>query len=433
MIVSKPCMHAECPPRQGIIRGSYESVEFIREVPIDNAGVTRSLSSTDLNSPKETIPQESASSEKGQGPGPTTAIEWIMVTRSDPGGSVPRFMIEKGTPPGIVNDTAKFITWLTSKPADDSAAVAEPAEADGIKPLTESNTDKTVKAEVQAAPAAATEAADSRPAASQQEAGDEANWSNGLFGMITGGFGAASSVVTGGLRNQFSGGRADYPDSSASSQQLEETEDEASLSETSSVRSFASALEKSITGDKDQGSLHGSQDDDKSQENVPQIKELKKLQERRRRLDEKEAKMAERIESKRHGDKERDAAALVKAREKHEREIAKHEAKYKRELRKLEEKRQQEERKAEERRRKAIEREEKSNLAIELEKARAERDIALKQLELLRTQVGELQAQNTMLVARLGKENVSDRTGSVSSASSKDFNRRLDQAASPRV
>ena len=32
MVVSKPCVHPHCPPRQGIIRGQYESVELIREV-----------------------------------------------------------------------------------------------------------------------------------------------------------------------------------------------------------------------------------------------------------------------------------------------------------------------------------------------------------------------------------------------------------------
>jgi hypothetical protein len=38
-------------------------------------------------------------------------VEWIMITRSDPGGSVPRFMIERGTPGGIVADASKFLNW----------------------------------------------------------------------------------------------------------------------------------------------------------------------------------------------------------------------------------------------------------------------------------------------------------------------------------
>ena len=89
--------------------------------------------------------------------------------------------------------------------------------------------------------------------------------------------------------------------------------------------------------------------------------------------------------------------------EKHAREMARQEEKYQREVRKLEQKRQQEEKKAAERRRKQMEREEKANLTLELEKAKAERDIALKQVEVLKAQMGELQAQNTTLAATLGK------------------------------
>jgi len=33
MVVSKPCKHPDAAPRDGFIRGQYESVEFIREIP----------------------------------------------------------------------------------------------------------------------------------------------------------------------------------------------------------------------------------------------------------------------------------------------------------------------------------------------------------------------------------------------------------------
>lgn len=413
MIVSKPCVHSECPPRQGIIRGQYESVEFIREIPAKNPVAQRSWSSTDLSSPKESNPSSrplgSSSSDNEQSFGAATTIEWLMVTRSDPGGSVPRFMIEKGTPPGIVNDAGKFLTWLKTKPADDSDAVEAASAVDDNKAPTEIPAVKktTSNPKHESLP-------DSQATLIHDGAGDDAYWSNGVLGMITGAFEAASSVVTGGLR-QFNGSQHGHNESVSSSQRHEETEGDSTPSETSSIHSFTSALEGSITDDinnKDQDSLRESQSDDRSQDNLPPIKELKRLEERRRKLDEKAAKLEERLSSKKQGDKERDAAALAKAREKHEREIAKHEAKYKRELRKLEEKREQEERKAEERRKKIIEREEKSNITLELEKTRTERDIAKKQAELLKVQVGELQAQNTMLVARLGKLNGEDRPDS---------------------
>lgn len=34
MIVSRPCIHSDCPERDGFIRGQYQSVEFIREIPV---------------------------------------------------------------------------------------------------------------------------------------------------------------------------------------------------------------------------------------------------------------------------------------------------------------------------------------------------------------------------------------------------------------
>ncbi|XHF97886.1 hypothetical protein AWENTII_001460 [Aspergillus wentii] len=35
-----------------------------------------------------------------------------MVTRSDPGGNIPRWMVEKGTPKSICSDTVKFLDWV---------------------------------------------------------------------------------------------------------------------------------------------------------------------------------------------------------------------------------------------------------------------------------------------------------------------------------
>jgi hypothetical protein len=427
--VSKPCIHPECPPRQGIIRGQYESVELIREVYADNSSDKRTKSVSDLSTINDLKPADSTawprgstSSDQGHSPDVPVAIEWLMVTRSDPGGSVPRFMIEKGTPPGIVNDAGKFLNWIKSKPTDEPPA-AMSVEADPKDTAAGTNGRQNADPGPQGL-----STADSEATEIQQGTGDDAYWSNGVLGMITGAFEAASSVMTTGLRKQFTG---EVPEDD-NDPHLQDDTDSLTQSETSSVRSFASALERSLTDDKSQESIRESQSDDKSQDNAPQIKELKRLEERRRKLDEKAAKMAERLENKRQGDKDRDAVALAKAREKHEKEIAKHELKYKRELRKLEEKREQEERKAEERRKKAAEREEKSNLALELERTRAERDVALKQAELLKIQVGELQAQNTMLVARLGKVNGVERVDSASS-SSKEWGQGTDQGTAPKL
>lgn len=48
MVISKPCIHPDAPPRDGYIRGQYESVEFIREIPIRKKPL-KSSSTTQLD------------------------------------------------------------------------------------------------------------------------------------------------------------------------------------------------------------------------------------------------------------------------------------------------------------------------------------------------------------------------------------------------
>lgn len=88
VLISKPCKHPDAPVRQDYVRGEYESVEMIRELPTAAGGL----------------------SADG---GDENPVEWIMITRSDPGGSIPKWMVEKGTIPSIVADAKKFIDWAT--------------------------------------------------------------------------------------------------------------------------------------------------------------------------------------------------------------------------------------------------------------------------------------------------------------------------------
>ncbi|KAL4881284.1 hypothetical protein BJY04DRAFT_62734 [Aspergillus karnatakaensis] len=103
MMVSRPVEHEGAPEGQEYIRGQYESVEMIREILVKNASSSASGSgsgsgtgsgSTDTDDLEESNP-----------------VEWIMVTRSDPGGTIPRWMVEKGTPKSICGDAAKFLDW----------------------------------------------------------------------------------------------------------------------------------------------------------------------------------------------------------------------------------------------------------------------------------------------------------------------------------
>ncbi|KAI9045726.1 uncharacterized protein KD926_007027 [Aspergillus affinis] len=144
MMVSKPCEHPDVPPSQGYIRGQYESVEFIREIPVkkrredgvvDEKGSQESIGDGegkrgrrrgDTASSEGPVKRERGDDTKsgvdGKQPGQEDAgeddddeesnpVEWVMVTRSDPGGTIPRWMVEKGTPKSICTDAGKFLDW----------------------------------------------------------------------------------------------------------------------------------------------------------------------------------------------------------------------------------------------------------------------------------------------------------------------------------
>ncbi|KAG5930389.1 hypothetical protein E4U42_001635 [Claviceps africana] len=444
MIVSKPCIHPDCPPRQGIIRGQYESVEIIREVPLEAdadadadaeaPNKKRSLSSADLwsgdNRKSTAIHRAGHEHDADEVP---KAIEWVMITRSDPGGSVPRFLIEKGTPPGIIGDAGKFLDWVTAISAQHGTAQTSQVNDDdnitdqgGREPPELNNTAQNHSSTT----SNMTPTRDTQPPTQSGSADHNecAPSSTGLYGIITGAFGVAGAMASG-LRSQLGipssapGSRDGLTDGYVVPEEEQDGDGGAgagadSTSDTSSICSFASALENSITGDNVAvGSLSTYSDESrqKQQRLHPRDKDLRKLLERRQKLDRNYAQFLERMQSKRQGAKQKDAASLAKLREKHDREAAKQEAKYQREMRKLEEKRTYEERKAEARRRKAAERQEKSSLTLALEQARADRDVAVKEMELLRVQVGELQAQNTMLVAKLGRLGALNRKESTSS------------------
>ena len=448
MVVSKPCTHPDCPPRDGYIRGQYESVELIREMKVGKP-LRKAHSSVDLGSgeldamrrgtaddlSKEAMVRSartaavasSASDAEGQEVrkrGRTisfagndaaeaeeedtdTLLEWLMVTRSDPGGSVPRFMVERGTPGGIAGDAKKFLDWISSKNlagiTDDASNEATPQAETAAEPVT-TETVATV------GPACEVRDVPTVPALAE----DYYEGPSGIYGMITNAILGATSL----LPNPFgsANGGDTEPDLSESAP---------SFSDTSSIHSFHSfgsddggekppvysdPLTSTISNQQaDVQSTHSSESTaNKSTALSHHEKELRKLEDRRRRMQEKMQRAQERALGKKSQDAQRDEAVLTKLREKHEREVAKQEEKYRREMKRLEDKRANEQRKAEERRKKAAEREEKGNLALELEKARAERDVALKEIDILREQVGELQAQNTALVAKMGRQSSPD-------------------------
>lgn len=434
MVVSKPCVHPECATRSGFIRGQYESVEIIREIPVDKP-LRRARSSVDmsreemkagLNSDtgvsKEamlrsarkaalstdgnhharshslaqsvSLPPREAEDEDTE-----MAIEWLMVTRSDPGGSVPRFMVEKGTPNGIVTDADKLLKWIASKPIshfddnEDNNFKEEAMKTDETLASSTTITQES-KPDVARRPPPQTRNTEPPPAPS------------GFYNMIAGALGAAGSVVASRLPAvavSFAGSAI------GTDSELNDSNDSDSI--TSSEASFASAIEPEATPvaekqpedptTEEGASVHSTESlRPNSTHSSQHEKQLQKLKERRKKLEEKLSKQQEKNKSRQTEDS---ATALAKLKEKHDREIQKQEESYQREVKKLEEKRLREERKAEEKRRKEVERRERNNVALELERVKVERDMYSKEIDILKDQVGELQSQNTKLVAQLGK------------------------------
>jgi hypothetical protein len=478
VIVSKPCVHPACPQRSGFIRGQYESVEIIREVFSDKP-LRKIRSSIDLSRDDDqsgrTVRFATAKSDVGAAASSNdvaqeeedeqdTSVEWLMVTRSDPGGSVPRFMVEKGTPGAIVADAGKFVKWCESKdmrelkePEDkvlhetkDSDGNAEQAgqTGDGRRPAGDDEIRPPLpprKVEAETSP---------------QEAQEAPTGPSGLYGMIAGALASAGSAVTTRLpipSMPFTGSAAASSVEDTSSASPPASEDDESLDSfesadegptplavprgnaleaaldrtdaTSSILSGDSATAASTSTDTTTNA-GGRSAAAKTHE-----KELRKLQDRYQKVqgkiqraherrvaakivDNYEANSATTVKpdsastktatsttntSTSSGSAEKRDAEAAKLREKHEKELKRQHEKYEKELRRLEQKRQKEEEKAAERARKQREKDERENVQLALEHARAERDVARKEVEVLKDTVGELQAQNTMLVAKLGK------------------------------
>ncbi|KAI0128638.1 hypothetical protein BJ170DRAFT_337918 [Xylariales sp. AK1849] len=449
MLVSKPCIHPECPQRNGYIRGQYESVEFIREIKVEKP-LRKVRSSIDLSNEEVAAARQSAVEDLGKealvrsarsaamasstsDTGVTdgrkrgrtisfaatendneeheTLVEWLMVTRSDPGGSVPRFMVEKGTPAGIAGDANKFVKWVETKKEPDSG---EPGEAD--TELEKGTPHAEVVRQVKRLPSGHTTNLINDPSAEPIPiSGEEQDLQpTGYYGMIAGAIAAAAAAASR-LPNPFGSAKGGDTDSDLSPSGS--TDGDASTlnsfhslssdhdGEEITSKAESNDLLATTTGNGESQSTHSSESAaGKSTAPSQHEKDLRKLEDKRRKLLEKMQRAQERAVSKKEQESQRDESSIAKLREKHDKEAAKQEDKYQRDLRKLEEKRRHEQKKAEERKRKAIEREEKANLGMELDKAKTERDVALKQIDILKEQVGELQRQNTMLVAKLGKQ-----------------------------
>ncbi|KAH6681624.1 hypothetical protein B0J14DRAFT_679632 [Halenospora varia] len=496
MVISRPCQHPDTPARDGFIRGQYESVEFIREIPL-KPGPRKSSSTTNLsghgrkrsgssmskdaikrNAKKNTSESENsvAANEKGsvsetdlpkeggRARGHTISfdksrgsdakgehmdlgkddedcednpVEWIMITRSDPGGSVPRFMIERGTPGGIVSDASKFLDWACAKDLDDFESDAESnAEDNGQDEKAEKkehhehhhhkhNHEKDLHnwqtnghlAGIQEQATPTEEKQHIIQEKSPEVHGQSTN--GGLYGMVAGAAGMAGGyiashtprVVQDYVQNYTHGSSEEPAQTNGHAPPAKRRESVSTISSESSVASFASALDHYGTNtsnhpENDASSILSQQtttSEKASRTIATQGKELARLEDKKKKLDEKLTKAREKELSKKSEDTAKEEEAIKRAEERHEREVKKQEERYKKEVEKLERKKEKELKKTEERKRKAAEKDERVRFVRELEELKAEVGVLRKEKDILRGQVGELQAENTALAAKVGR------------------------------
>lgn len=435
MIVSKPCIHPECPPRDSFIRGHYESVEFIREI---RRKPRRSASTADLRKLEEEkrttvegIPSSNskdqqtreargrshtisfAESRRAHAKGEhaesnfgdtdddaeNNPVEWIMITRSDPGGSVPRFMVERGTPGSIVADASKFLDWACKKEHDfpaNEARNSTPSNFNGfatedleayrtnghLAGLDESTTDDE--------PLSLTS-----PEHEVVQQGLLANIARIAKASVES---YAPQVIVDQLH-------ADQPVAAVEQEVTTVDEvkaaDDADNTSTVSSTTFASAEEgyEDDASVKSLSSIKSPNSPDQSRHE----KELAKLQDRKRALDEKLAKSREKELKGKEELTSKEEDRLRKAEEKHKREVEKQELKYKKEVAKLEAKRSKETAKEEARKRKELDKDEKTRLVREKEELKQELEVTKQERDIFRDQAGALQRENTLLVTRLGR------------------------------
>lgn len=413
MVISRPCNHPKTQPQTGFVRGFYESIEFIREVP---RKLQATQSSLDLNHAPQSgaaggRPRSSTGVDQHtKSPNPAdpedNPVEWMMITRSDPGGGIPRFLVERGTPGSICTDAAKFMDWACQN--DDEDIEKEPA-TDGQRPSVvrkqsvQSWRGRGLVGVEESQQEKLPEVAETSQAPTTEE-----TQAPGLFGALRSYApqavldrlpAATSSAEPNGAHEKVAGSPQALP--------AERSQEDA---RSMSVTSFASAEEHWSSEAEDEEasitsgvSATGVTD---SKEKLHREKELRKLDERKQALHKKFAD----IQTK-HGESQSKEAEAVtqentKAAEKHKKELQKHEEKYKKELEKIEQKQEKERQKVAEKMKKAQDKDEKSRLTRERDEARQELDLLKKEADSLRHIVSDLQKENTALVIKLGKAGI---------------------------
>lgn len=417
MVVSIPCDHPEAPQRSTPVRGNYESVELIREIPLNPA---KSKSTPNLlntaGDPKTSDAQSDKvdmREHKDDDP-EMNPVEWIMITRSDPGGGIPRFMVERNTPASIAGDAVKFLDWATSLDEIPDADEDADKQAEVQAKRTERQASYDLSA-VETNGHLAGLGASAVPIHSSQSitGAFEPSGPNdsGIIASLTG---AVQHYTPDMIKDRLGMG-GDGQDTEA----FPAYEDDDLSSDTSYDSAYertadwktayegpdapdplASESSLSLAAG---GSAENDEEFKQSSDHRHYEREIQKLAQRRKTLDEKMEKARQEEEKKKEEMASKEAKEQDKQRERIEKDRKKNEERFKKEMDKIEQKKKREEEKVEAKRRKARDKDANARDRRERDEYRRRVELLQRENELLRRQLGDLQRENTVLVQRVGK------------------------------
>jgi hypothetical protein len=334
----------------------------------------------------------------------TNPVEWIMVTRSDPGGGIPRFMVERNVPSSIVADAVKFLNWACARDddgSDDAPKAGQDSAEDTPQQSHEAPPRYSLENSNGIGAGVGTSIAD-RPSSTRRRASQQTNEK----------VDAAQESYLDQLKDAVGGLGAYIPDAVNPMPQLQRTTSSSSSSTASSVDSFASAeqftsapqglpVDNSIPTPSTASELSLPVDDDSHH-----ARELNKIEAKKVQLREKLDAEREKRNAAVANESQKSQKEIEKAAEKHAKEKKKQEEKYAKEIRKLEERREKETKKLLARQQKEADKSKLTTAQRERDEFKREKELVEEENKLLKEQVAELQRENTALVAKLGKSDV---------------------------
>ncbi|KAK5136401.1 hypothetical protein LTR08_003527 [Meristemomyces frigidus] len=417
MIISKPVIHPDGLERSGFVRGKYESVELIREIPLNPSNSsTKSSADPELN-----------------------PVEWVMITRSDPGGGLPRFLVERGTPEPMLSDVPKFLNWackvdevpdpeavLDEEVQDDSASAQAEEGAAPVPVAINGNGTAQAPPQVQQPSEKSTVESAPMPLPEQQQQHGQGGIMSGMAAAVGAGLDAyAPTAVSQGVHTYL-------PSTTQEKELAEEVDSSDSSSDSSDANSFRSAEETrhslafetpghaggatghargssaalSFASNASSTSLSGAKtntgsDGSGNRKLSSHEKEVLKLAREREKLDRKLAKKRAEEETKMKKSQEKEQSEQDKVKEKHDRDIRKAEAKHKKELEKLERKEEKERKKVEERKGRKDDAAKLSMVCRERDEFRSQLDTFKRENRLLVQRVEELEGENLVMLEKL--------------------------------